>query len=193
MLHLLLFPNLPRRGSSIHMDISPTRRHPPLIPVFTSLAVLDLLTRSLRAPGVPRRIHVNTMSLVCSSPLCRPLPAPRSLSAPRSFPFRWLLPTYAFYHRPNAPPPPLSGLYRRPIPMRVLRGLCRVLRPPIPCASASSSLFSRRLLVSTGSWFLYWVSFCGGARGQGASTPWRFLAQSLAPALLVCTIINRDL
>ena len=105
-LHPLLTPNSHGHGASVHMDVASTRRPPPLIPALTYLAVLRLLPRYLLDPGFPRRMPVNTVSLVRSTPLCRPQPAPRSLSVPRGFPLRGSLPPFDFSHCSHVCPPP---------------------------------------------------------------------------------------
>ena len=158
LLHPLLPPNSHGCGSNINLYVDPTCRPPPLGPALTSLAVLDLLHMSLPAPEVPRRVPVNSMSLVRSHPLCRPRTAPMPLSSPRSFPFQGFLPPSAFLRCPHIHSS-LVGIDRRTSPLSVPRGLCCVLCPPVPCPSALSSLFSFRLLVSSGSWFLHLVSF----------------------------------
>ena len=66
LLHLFLPTTLPGGGASAHLDISPTPRRPTLVPALTSLAIPDLLPRSLLAPGVPRRMPVVAVYLVRS-------------------------------------------------------------------------------------------------------------------------------
>ena len=101
LFHPLLPPNSPGRGAFVHMDVAPTLQPTPLVISLTSLAVIDLLPRSLPYPGFPCRVPVNVMFLVRLHPLCCPQPAPRSLSAPRGFPFQGYLLPSSFLHLPH--------------------------------------------------------------------------------------------
>ena len=98
---LLLHPNSPGRGASFHLDIAPTHWLPPLASEITSLVVLNLLTRSLPAPGFLRHMPVVAVYLVCLNPLFCQYPAPRYLSAPRGSPLRGYLPPSAYLHQPH--------------------------------------------------------------------------------------------
>ena len=139
LLHPILPPKFPSRGDFVHMDVAPTCWPPPLVPTLTSIAVLDLLRRSLPAPRVPYHVPMNAVSLVRSPPFFRPWPALTSLSDPRVFHFRGYLPLSAFLYCPPVHSPP-TGLNRRPSPLPVLWDLCIFYHTPVPCASASSSL-----------------------------------------------------
>ena len=56
-------PKYPRHVATVYLDVSPTRRLPPLISVLPYLAVLDLLPRSLPALVVPPCMPVSTVSI----------------------------------------------------------------------------------------------------------------------------------
>ena len=99
-------PELARAQSVRPPGCHPTRWPPPLVTKSTSLAVLNLLPRSLPYPRVPCRVNVIYVYLVCYPLLLCPRPEPWSLSSPRGFPFRGSLPPYAFLRHPHVSPPP---------------------------------------------------------------------------------------
>ena len=68
LLQPVLPPYSPRRGATVHLDVSHTHRPPLLISALPYLAVLYLLTISLLEPGVPRHVPVSAVSLVRSPP-----------------------------------------------------------------------------------------------------------------------------
>ena len=160
LLHPFLPPKSPGCGSFVYLDVAPARHPLPPVPALTSIAVLNLLPMSLSSLGFLCCMPVNSVSLIHSLPLCRSWPMPRSLSSPRGFPFQGSLHPSAFLLCPHVSPPPPAVLDWQLSPLQILRGLCRVLCPPVPCASASSSLLLRCLLVSSGFCFLRWMSFC---------------------------------
>ena len=173
-LHPLLPPNLTGCGATIHLGGSPTCQ-PPLLTVIPSLS---------RRPQVVPHASLWLQYLIRFSPLFCPWPAPRSLSSPGGSPVLGYLPPSACLCRPHICSPPPAGLYRRPIPLPILRVFCSVLLSPVPCTSALTSPCSEMSRGAFWSLISLWVSSCARLRGQGASTPWLLLAQSLAPALL---------
>ena len=127
LLHPLLTQYSPGIGATVHLDVAPTCRPPPLVSVLSSLTVLDLLPRSLLAPGVLLFVPVSAVYLIH-------LPPP--------FADLDLGPMHAYVALPSPPPPP-AVLDLRTIPYRYL-GIVFVIRhlpcPPVPCASDSTSL-----------------------------------------------------
>ena len=85
---------------------------------------------------------------------------------------------YASVTLTSSPPP--VGLDWRPSPCRS-RGVYVVffVSPCSLCFRLTLPVFEPSL-----GFFWFFLSFCTGMRGQGTSTPWRLLAQDLAPALL---------
>ena len=185
------YPNLPGCGASVHLDVAPTHRPQLIFPALTSLAVLDLLPKSLLAPGLLHHVPVNTVNLIRSPPHFPCWTAPRSLPAPRGLPFQGSLPTSDFLCYPNVWPP-LYGIYWQPSPLTILSGLCHVLRPLISSEYVSSSLLPHPLLVSSCNWFLLWVSFWAGVRGQGSFNTWQPLSRNLSPAQLGHVVAIQD-
>ena len=110
----------------------------------------------------------------------------QGLSCPR-LPYFFCLPP-----SPAHLTPPPSSLDWWPIPLPAPKGLCCVLLSPGPCASASPFPFSAASLGIFWSLISLRVSFCARARGQGASTPCKSLAQSLSPMLLWHAVAVQD-
>ena len=155
LLHPLLPPKFPGSGASVNLDIAPIC-WPLLVPAVTSLAVINLQSRSLLSPGVPHCVPLNPVYLVCLPPLCCPRPAPSYMSAPRYFPLLKFTPSLYFPLSPSHPLPPLPASTGGPAPCRSIR-VCVVFFAPLSHVHPPCSLLFRCLLVSSGYWFLFWV------------------------------------
>ena len=125
-LHPLIPPNSTSRGATIHLEGAPSAG----LHCFSEIPSLYGWPQ-----GVPRA-SLWLASLVRFSPPCFPRPVSRSLSAPGVLLSKVnVLPLPSSIFRTSAPPP--VGLKRRPSPLLVPKGLCRVILSPIPFASAS--------------------------------------------------------
>ena len=139
LLHLVLPPESPGRGATVHLDGAPTRRPPPL---FCASLPCSAATRSSSREPVTFVPHL-------VPPLHCPRPAPRSLSSPGVLPYKstFLLLT-ASVARTSAPP--LSASTGGPVSCRS-KSVCAVffcppslVHPPLP------PCVLRRRLVSSG-------------------------------------------
>ena len=110
---------------------------------------------------------LDSISRPCTYLPCRHL---SSAQVHRGSPFQGCLLPSTCLHFPHACSPH-SGLDRRPSPWRSQGVFIVFFCPPVYFASASPSLLLHQLLLSSRIWFLCWVSFWYGVRGQGASTP----------------------
>ena len=144
---------------------------------------LPVSTAHLRFPPITDVPRSSSRKPVTSFP--HQVPPPLSSSTCDEVPSK-----SPFLHMPSfiiltpQPPPPLPSSAGGPVPCRSRVVGIVFFCFPFHCASASPSLCSALALGIFWSLILSGVSFCAKAIGLGASSPWIFLAQSLAQVLL---------